>query len=503
MFTRSLIRIALFGALLLGWTVPSAAQVDVIPSSVDIRLVQGASSDELLIQVKSNSTASFGGIFSALTVTIRYDASSGAALGAGTSFCNAWSSFSPSPVVTANGVAYRTYNGFGINRLADPVFDGGCGLSIPAGTWFTITTIPVSGGACTNFTLGNDSYTGAENRDYYISMAGIDVTGLVIGGPVNGGNCLPDCLGVIGGTALPGTACDDGDPGTTNDTWSAGCECTGTPTCIPPAISGTSSNSPLCSNSSLTLGVTASGTGPLSYAWTGTGTFSPNSTSQNVSVTGAATGNYQVVVTNGCGTASSSIPVVVNAAPAATIIYSGSPFCTSGGTANVTRTGSTGGTYSATPSGLSINSSTGAITLGTSSAGTYTVTYSIAASGGCAAFSTTASVVIGTAPSATISYSGSPFCTSGGTANVTRTGSTGGTYSATPSGLSINSSTGAITLGTSSAGTYTVTYSIAASGGCAAFSTTASVVIGTAPSATISYSGSPFCTSGGTANVTR
>ncbi|MBK7286016.1 MAG: hypothetical protein IPI95_02315 [Flavobacteriales bacterium] len=60
--------------------------------------------------------------------------------------------------------------------------------------------------------------------------------------------------------------------------------------------------------------------------------------------------------------------------------------------------------------------------------------------------------VIGTAPSATIGYAGSPYCTSGGTATVTRTGSTGGTYSATPSGLSISSSTGAITLGTSTAG---------------------------------------------------
>ncbi|QQS72082.1 MAG: hypothetical protein IPP95_13000 [Flavobacteriales bacterium] len=100
--------------------------------------------------------------------------------------------------------------------------------------------------------------------------------------------------------------------------------------------------------------------------------------------------------------------------------------------------------------------------MGTSTAGSYTVTYSIAAGGGCSALSTTASVVIGTAPSATISYAGSPYCTSGGTATVTRTGSTGGTYSATPSGLSISSSTGARTLGTSTAGTYTVTYSIAA-----------------------------------------
>jgi hypothetical protein len=131
----------------------------------------------------------------------------------------------------------------------------------------------------------------------------------------------------------------------------------------------------------------------------------------------------------------------VNNAPSATISYNGSPYCTGSGTANVTRTGSAGGTYTATPAGLSISSSTGAITLGTSSVGTYTVTYSIAASGGCSAFSTTATVAVNNAPSATIAYSGSPYCTGSGTASVTRTGSAGGTYTATPAGLSISSST--------------------------------------------------------------
>ncbi|MEO7080428.1 MAG: hypothetical protein ABIY71_02835, partial [Flavobacteriales bacterium] len=335
--TRLIIRIALFGAVLLGWSLPVAAQVDVIPTSVDIRMVQGSTSAELLIQVKSNSTGPFGGIFSALTVTVRYDATSGAALGAGTSFCNAWSSFPPSPVVNSGGIAYRTYNGFGINRLSDPAFDGGCGLSIPANTWFTITTIPVSGGACTDFTLGNDNYTGIENRDYYISMAGYDVTGQVIGGPVAGGSCLPDCLGVIGGSALPGTACDDGNPNTTNDTWSANCACIGTVSCITPTISAATGNSPICAGSTLNLGVTATGTGPLSYAWTGTGTFSPNASSQNVTVSGATSGNYQVVVTNACGSASSTVAVVVNPGPTATISYAGSPYCASTGTASVTR----------------------------------------------------------------------------------------------------------------------------------------------------------------------
>ena len=36
-----------------------------------------------------------------------------------------------------------------------------------------------------------------------------------------------DCEGVLGGSALPGTPCDDGDPETLDDTWVTGCTCDG------------------------------------------------------------------------------------------------------------------------------------------------------------------------------------------------------------------------------------------------------------------------------------
>ncbi len=52
------------------------------------------------------------------------------------------------------------------------------------------------------------------------------------GADVYGNNCvcaglLIDCENVPGGSALPGTACDDNDPNTFNDTWSAICTCEG------------------------------------------------------------------------------------------------------------------------------------------------------------------------------------------------------------------------------------------------------------------------------------
>src|SRR5690606_14382268 len=174
-----------------------------------------------------NSTADFGGVLSAFTVTIRYADASGAAIGAGSSFCGAWSAFTPSPVIVDNGIAYRTYNGFGLNRLEDDPFDGGCGLSLPANTWFTVTTLPVSGASCTAFTVGNDAFTQANNRNFYISMNGEDVTGDVIGASVTAGACAIDCEGVPGGSATIGTACDDGDATTGNDTYDANCNCVG------------------------------------------------------------------------------------------------------------------------------------------------------------------------------------------------------------------------------------------------------------------------------------
>jgi hypothetical protein len=80
--------------------------------------------------------------------------------------------------------------------------------------------------------------------------------------------------------------------------------------------------------------------------------------------------------------------------------------------------------------------------------------------------------------SASISYASASFCqTLTSAQSVTQSGITGGTYSSSPAGLSINASTGAIIPSTSTAGTYTVTYTIAATGLCAAASTTASVTI--------------------------
>ena len=261
---------------------------------------------------------------------------------------------------------------------------------------------------------------------------------------------------------------------------------------------------PYCSNAG-TANVTRFGTAGGTYSAAPAG-LTINAATGAVTLGTSTPGTYTVtysVTLPGCGITNTTTTITITAAPNATISYAGSPYCSNAGTANVTLTGSpAGGVYSST-AGLSINAATGAVNLGASTAGTYTVTYTVAASGGCAVYTTTTTITITTLPAATIAYTGSPYCSNAGTATVTRTGTAGGTYTAAPAGLSINAATGDVNLGASTAGTYTVTYTIAAGGGCPAVSATASITITTLPAATISYAGNPFCQPGAIVPVTR
>jgi hypothetical protein len=115
-----------------------------------------------------------------------------------------------------------------------------------------------------------------------------------------------------------------------------------------------------------------------------------------------------------------------------------------------------------------------------STAGTYVVTYTIPATGGCPATPVTTNVTVTAPPTASITYSGSPFCKNWTAENVSLSGTgayTGVSYSALPAGLSINASTGTINPNASTAGTYTVTYTTPASGGCASVNASTTVVV--------------------------
>jgi hypothetical protein len=257
------------------------------------------------------------------------------------------------------------------------------------------------------------------------------------------------------------------------------------------------SGTPYCATGTATV----TQTGQAGGTYTSTTGLVINGTTGTINLATSTPGTYVVTYsfTNGTCSNTTTTSVTINALPTASISYTGSPWCTSASAQAVALTGTggyTGGVFSSTP-GLTINASTGEITPGSSTAGTYLVTYTIAASGGCPVVTATTSVTITALPTASISYTGSPWCTSASAQAVSLTGTggyTGGTYSST-AGLTINASTGEITPGSSTAGTYLVTYTIAATGGCAVVTATTSVTITALPTASISYSGSPWCTS--------
>jgi len=198
---------------------------------------------------------------------------------------------------------------------------------------------------------------------------------------------------------------------------------------------------------------------------------------------------YTIPAGGGCPAVTATTGITITAPAQATIVYP-SPICSNAGITPVSRNGTAGGTFTAAPAGLTIDVQTGAIDPINSTPGAYTVTYTIPPTGGCPAFSATSNVSIAGAPSAAISYPGSPYCSNGGTATISLTGTTGGVFSAAPAGLSINSNTGAVNLGASSPGTYTVTYALAAANGCAALNvTTTIVVVPTPPTPVITQNG--------------
>jgi hypothetical protein len=175
-----------------------------------------------------------------------------------------------------------------------------------------------------------------------------------------------------------------------------------------------------------------------------------------------------------------NIATTVSCTPStATFSYPAASYCTNGTTAPtvVLAAGATAGTFSST-AGLTINATTGAITLSSSTAGTYTVANTVAATATGCASTATATVTVAAAPA-------TPTLTSSGTAatgiTLTSSAATGNQFFL--NGTAIVGATGTsylINSGTKN-GSYTVTVTNAA--GCSATSAAVNVTVTAAISA--------------------
>jgi hypothetical protein len=221
-------------------------------------------------------------------------------------------------------------------------------------------------------------------------------------------------------------------------------------------------------------------------------------------VTAAA--NYTITATNTGGSSSAIISLSVNNI-APTLSYSTTTFTFTKGTAISTITPTTGGgvitacaTSPSLPTGLSISSTTCAIT-GTPTVVAVSASYVITASNsGGSATATLNLTVNDTLP--VISYAGSPFTFTQGTTIATQTPSnTGGAVTACsvnpalPGGLSLSNA--CVMTGTPTAVTSASTYSVTATNSAGSASTAVTITVkDVAP--TLSYTGSPFSYTVGT-----
>ncbi len=195
-----------------------------VPTSVDIDLVDNASADSLEVRLRPNGSG-FSELVTGITFTIQWPSTSSATLGARTVPCIEGIPFGPTPQATDGDFHYVTYNAFSVSLLSDA-----CpGEVWAADEWITLMHVKVNGvDDCLAFNVVNDAWTLANNRDFYISLNGLERTGTIEPTPDSLGFCGEDCEGVQGGSAFPGMACDDGDVCTSDDLWSLACVCSGT-----------------------------------------------------------------------------------------------------------------------------------------------------------------------------------------------------------------------------------------------------------------------------------
>ncbi|WP_018343073.1 beta strand repeat-containing protein [Cytophaga aurantiaca] len=274
-------------------------------------------------------------------------------------------------------------------------------------------------------------------------------------------------------------------------------------------------SSAVCQGSSQVYSVSGV-TGATSYTWSvpSDATITAGAGTNSITVTmGATSGPISVTPSNTCGNATGaaigSKTVTVNLTNAATITYpSSSYFCTGTSAAQVpTITGTAGGTFTKTAGTLtSFSTSTGSFVPNGSTATSYTITYTMAATA-CPAATATASITVSSViPSGTASIAGTAAVCQNTSYTYSVSGVTGaiGYTWSVPSDATITAGAGTSSI-TVTMGTTNGTVSVVPYNGCgnATGVTLGSKAITVSPTnaATIAYSASTYCRNTSTTQV--
>lgn len=229
---------------------------------------------------------------------------------------------------------------------------------------------------------------------------------------------------------------------------------------------------PICSGASLSL--PASSTNGISGTWSP----APNNTQ---------TTTYTFTPNPGQCSATSilTMTVTVNPLDNPSFNYPVTSVCTGNMIITPSSILAPGGTFSST-TGLTIDAATGEIDVASSQVGTYTITYTTAQA---CPMSSTKVITIKDLTNAAFNYAQSDYCTSvANAAPISVVPGSIGSFSAVPSGLVINISTGQIFPSISTPGVYQITNTIAALGNCPADAETITITVEATPIATISQS---------------
>ena len=203
-----------------------------------------------------------------------------------------------------------------------------------------------------------------------------------------------------------------------------------TATVTPLPTATISYTTPLCSTAG-TASVTLNGTNAYTGGtYTSTAGLTLNGSTGAIDVATSTPGTYTVTYTTNavenCVAQTATTAVTINQALTSDFAYDTATYCSNQGVITPTISG-TAGTFTASPAGLTINAATGAITLASSAAGTYTVTNTVVVAG-CANSVTTATVTVNTAVAITSQPAGvSKLPAEDATFSVAATG-TGLTY---------------------------------------------------------------------------